>query len=75
MAAYFELCGPRQIHSLPQFSVSLPVIITATFNESLLHVLHCIKLFTNVISSSQQPGGVHIITLILQLTLRLRELK
>lgn len=63
MAAYLEL------------SVSLSVIITAPFNVSLLRVPHCIKLFTAVISSSQQPGGVDRITPILQLAWRLRELK
>lgn len=51
MAAYLELCDPGQVHCLPWLSVSLSVeIITATFNES--RVLHCIKLLTNVISSS-----------------------
>lgn len=50
-------------------------IITATFNESLLHGLHCIKLFTDGILSSQQPGAVDIISPILQLTVMLREFK
>lgn len=58
-----------------EFSVSLSVVITVPCNESLLHVPHYIKLFTKVTSSSQQPGGVAVITPVLQLTLRLRELK
>ena len=73
MAAYLELCDPGQVHSFPWLSVFLSVIIMiiiiiiiiATFEKSLLCVLHCTKLFTNVVSfnpHSNLTGGVDIST-------------
>lgn len=71
MAAYLELCDPGQVHSFPWLSVFLSVIIMiiiiiiATFEKSLLCVLHCTKHFTNVVSfnpHSNFTGGVDIST-------------